>query len=118
MKLTFGEKKIKFSSVERLILFGFPLVLCALVVILINSRPMYLIESKVVTTQASIGKLDRGLLRGMTPTLRRVLRANYKSVLADQNTSASTKLEILKSRQFMASFIDFYQLKPKIFYKR
>ncbi len=109
MKLTLKEKGV---------LFGVPVIFCICLMLVVNISDTYIVESKLIISESPIGKIQRGALKGVDRSVRKLIRLSHGSRRASSLQSFQEKIAMVESRQFLEYFIAGKTLKPMLFPKR
>lgn len=118
MKLMMGGEALKLSKKDVFLLLAIPLLVCTFVTVLMNIKPVYLVEAKIVYAESIFSALKGGSFKGLDRNVRRALRQGMRAKREDSVMGFNRKIETLRSRQYIEHFIDEHQLKPMIFPKR
>ncbi len=118
MYVKIGTRKLFLSTNEVFALIFIPFLVCVLAVILTNLKSVYQIEAIIYPGTSSVDKIQRGALKGLNRSLRRLMKTQHRQNEQDSFMDLQANLAILQSPHLIENYILEYNLKPKLFPKR
>ncbi len=118
MRIKIGRIRFHLTRKEIARLTVIPTLACVLLLFYVNQKPLYKIKSTITPSNPQIENMRRGALKNHNRSSRRVIRFHFRQQQQHSAMSYHAKIAILKSHQFIESFINEYTLKPTLFPKR